>query len=372
MRIGILLHPYDEDKPAGLGRTILGFVTGMLEADSENEYIIFVKKRPRENPQLPGKNWKLHVLGEGTFWLDRMRHAPSADIYIFHTPVMPFFWQPPKSIVIALDFAYQYLPTENLRTAIHNKILGFYHGVSLKRARHIVSISQTTKDEIIKLYGISPDKISVVYMGFDSICQLPEEKIDLPRRSGAKAGLPEKFFLFVGVLKPRKNPLVAIKAFTQFYKNNPGYMLVVAGKGGGPYYEEMRKYIRDHGIEQAVKFTGFITDNQLSYMYKRAFALVFPSIFEGGFALPVFEAMDCGLPVITSGQGPYESLEETVKDAALLINPLQINEIANAMERVVSEKGLRENLIKKGREHAKKFSWNKAGRELLNVVQKLT
>lgn len=361
MKIGILLHPYDEDKPAGLGRTILGFVTGMLESDRDNEYIIFVKKKPRKNPRLPGKNWKLHVLGEGTFWLDRMQYVSKADVYVFHTPVMPFFWRPPKSIVIALDFAYQYLPAEDIRTFLKNKMLRWYHGRSLRRADHIVSISQTTKEEIIKLYGIAEKKISVVYMGFDSICSLPEETISLP----------DKFFLFVGVLKPRKNPLTAIKAFIEFHKSHPEYKLVVAGKGGGPYYEEMQKCIRENHAEQSVIFTGFITDNQLSHLYKRAYALVFPSIFEGSFALPVFEALDCGLPVITSGQGPYESLEETVGDAGLLVNPLDTNEIAHAMTRLVEENGLREKLIQKGREHVKNFSWQKAGRDLLKIVQEV-
>ncbi|MBI2048132.1 MAG: glycosyltransferase family 4 protein [Parcubacteria group bacterium] len=361
MRIGILLHPYDEDKPAGLGRTILGFVMGMLETDSKNEYIIFVKKNPRKAPVLPGKNWKLHVLGEGFFWLDRMRHAPRADVYIFHTPVMPFFWRPPKSIVIILDFAYHYLLAQSWRDFVKNKILGWYHGVSLRKTDHIVSISETTKEEAIKLYNIPQEKISVVYMGFDSICNLPEEKISVP----------DKFFLFVGVLKPRKNPLSAIKAFAQFYKNNKDYKLVVAGKGGGPYYEEMKRYVEEHGMKNAVVFTGFITDNQLSYMYKRAYALVFPSVFEGGFALPVFEAMDCGLPIITSGQGPYESLEETVGGAALLVDPTNSSEISDTMRRLVEEADLREKLIQKGYEHAKKFSWNKAGHELLNVVYKI-
>ena len=361
MVIGILLHPYDEDKPAGLGRTILGFVAGMLEVDRENEYIIFVKKNLKKNPQLPGKNWKIHVLGEGIFWLDRMRHAPRVDVYIFHTPVMPFFWRPPKSIVIALDFAYVYLPVESIGTFLNNKLLAWYHGYSLKRADHIVSISETTKKEIEKLYGIPEQKITVVYMGFDSICALPEQKISVP----------DKFFLFVGVLKPRKNPFSAIKAFVEFHAEHKDYTLVIAGKGGGPYYDEMQKYVREKGVENRVIFLGFVTDGQLSYLYKRACALVFPSIFEGGFALPVCEAMDCGLPVITSGRGPYESLEETVGDAGILVDPLGVPQIAEAMERLVSEKGLREKLIKKGRVQAKKFSWQKAGRELLNVIHKI-
>lgn len=363
MKIGILLHPYDEDKPAGLARTILGFVTGMLETDRDNEYFIFVKKQPRKLLTLPGNNWKLQVLGEGFFWLDRMQYAPRADVYVFHTPVMPFFWRPPKSVVIVLDFAYHYLPAQDMRTFFYNKMIGLYHGHSLRKTDHIVSISKATKKEVIKLYKIPEHKISIVYMGFHSICKLPEEKLSV--------AVPEKFFLFVGVLKPRKNPFTVIQAFIQFHKSHPEYKLVVAGKGGGPYYETMQNYIRKHNAENSVLFTGFVTDGQLSYLYKRAFALVFPSLFEGSFALPVFEAMDCGVPVITSGEGPYESLEETVGDAGLLVNPIDTDAITHAMKRLVEESGLRETLIQKGHEHAKKFSWEKAGRELLRVVAKV-
>jgi len=361
MTIGILLHPYDEDKPAGLARTILGYTTGILEVDgSENEYIIFVKKKSKKDPQLPG-NWKLHVLGEGMFWLDRMRNAPRADVYIFNTPVMPFFWHPPKSIVIVLDFAYIYIPTKNFRTFIHNKLLRWYHGRSMKKADHIVSITQTTQGEIEKLYGINSEKITIVYPGFDKICALPGEKINTPL----------KFFLFIGVLKNRKNPFTAIKAFVEFHKHHPDYTLVVAGKGGGSYYEKMLKYVREYNVEDSVLFIGFVSDNQLSYLYKHARALVFPTTFEGGFCLPAFEAMDCGLPVISSGQGPFESLEETLEDGALLVDPLNVSKVAGAMRRVVEESGLREQLIQKGFAQSKKFSWNKAGRELLAVVDKL-
>ena len=118
MKIGIILHPYDEDKPAGLARTIFELTKGMLEIDKDNEYIIFVKNKPRRDPELPGNNWRLEVLGGGMFWLDHLRRAPRADVYLFNTPVMPFFWKPLKSVVIALDFAYWHLSSQALENQI--------------------------------------------------------------------------------------------------------------------------------------------------------------------------------------------------------------------------------------------------------------
>src|SRR3989338_2844623 len=143
MVIGILLHPYDEDKPAGLGRTILEWTRAMLLFDQKNEYLIFVKHKPRKEPKFPGKNRRLYVLGKGIFWLDHMRHAPRADVYIFNTPVMPVFWRPPKSIVIALDFAYRYLPPKEVSSFFKNVLLGWYHGICLRRADHIRSEEHT-------------------------------------------------------------------------------------------------------------------------------------------------------------------------------------------------------------------------------------
>ena len=361
MKIGIVLHPYDEDKPAGLGRTIFELVRAMLQIDEKNEYIIFVKNKPRKKPRFPGKNWQLHVLGEGLLWLDRLRSAPRADVYIFNTPVLPLFWRPPKSIVIVLDFAYRYLPTKGIVPFVKNMMLGWYHGVCLRRADHIVSISETTKKEVIKLYKIPKDKITVVYLGYNKICVLEEKKINVP----------QKFFLFVGVLKDRKNPFSVIKAFVEFYKKHKDFKLVVAGRGGGPYYHAMVRYVKDHNAENAVVFLGFVSDEQLSFLYKRAYAFVFPSLFEGGFALPIFESMDCGVPVIASGKGPYESMEETVGDAGILVDPLNISQITSAMERLAEEAGLREEFIKKGFEHVKKFSWRKTGEEMLKVVSRL-
>lgn len=360
MRIGILLHPYDEDKPAGLGRYIFELSKYLIEADRANEYILFIKKKPRKLPPIGGNNWSVEILDNSPLWLGwSFRGAARADVYIFNTPVLPLLLPKGKSVVIALDFAYRHLPAANLRDFLKKHALSWYHGYSIKRANHVISISQTTKKEVMKMYRIPQEKISVVYPGFNKICELPEER----------AETPEKFFLFVGVLKDRKNPLTVVKAFVQFLKRHPDYKLVMAGKGGGPYYEEMQEYVRTHGAEDAVLFVGFITDNQLSYLYKRAYAFVFPSILEGGFCLPVLEAMSCGVPVITSGQGPFESMEETTGDAAILVNPLDAQEIAEAMERVVEVGGVREDLIQKGFERAKKFSWEGSAQGMLRVIR---
>jgi len=360
MVIGILLHPYDEDKPAGLARTIFELTKGMLGVDQENEYIIFVKNKPRKDPELPGRNWKLHILGGGSiFWLDRMRHAPRADIYIFNTPVMPLFWRPPKSIVIALDFAYWYLASRKPKDQFQRVITFLFHRFSLRKADAIVAISHATKEDTIKLFGISPKKISVVWCGFKKICAVPEKSVTLP----------EKFFFFAGILKLRKNVFNIVKAFHLFKKNHPDYHLVLAGNPArGAYHDAILNFIKQKGLEPNIHFVSHLNDGELSYVYRRAQALAFPTLIEG-FGYPVLEAMDCGIPVITSNQS---SLKEIGGEAALLVDPYNPEDIAGAMRAIVEKPGLRDSIIQKGKARASQFSWQKAARELLQLSMRLS
>ena len=176
--------------------------------------------------------------------------------------------------------------------------------------------------------------------------------------------LPENFFLFIGVIKERKNVMNIVRAFSLFFKAHPGYTLVIGGNAAGAYADAIREYIAKEGIGDSVRFVGHLNDGQLSYIYRRAQALVFPSFVEG-FGYPVLEAMDCSIPVITSNQS---SLAEVGGDAALLVDPHDPASIAAAMSRIADEPGLREDFIKKGAAWKENFSWDKAGNELTRIL----
>jgi glycosyltransferase involved in cell wall biosynthesis len=357
MKIGIILHPYDEDKPAGLARTIFEWTKGMLEVDEKNEYVIFVKKKPRKIPELPGNNWRVEDLGGGRLWLERLRSATPVDVMIFNTPVMPFFWKPKKSIIIALDYAYWYLSPKTLKGQLTRFFTHIYYWLSFRRADKIVAISQATKDETVHLFGVPKEKIKVIYCGFKKMCALPQKEI----------ALPEKFFLFVGVIKPRKNVFNIVRSFNQFQKTHKDFSLVLAGKMLGDYFEKIKHYVEHEKITERVVFLNFPTDEELSYTYRRAHAFVFPTLIEG-FGYPVLEAIDCGIPVITSN---ISSLKEVGGGgAALLVDPYSVEDIAGAMTRLEKEEGLRDELIEKGALHAQNFSWQGAGRELIAFVKK--
>lgn len=358
MKVGIVLHPYGERYPAGLARTIFEFTKALLKNDPENEYIIFVKKEPTEFPALPGTNWKLKCLGGGRLWLDRISNY-DVDVCVFNTPVLPLRFRPKKSLILALDFGYMYFAAANLQVWARNKITRWCHGFSLRRADAIVAISEATKQDVVRLFGIPPSRTQVVYCGYKKIGEIPEEPI---------AALPERFFFFVGIIKERKNVLAAVKAFHIFSGSGGDYNLLLGGNGQGDYYTAVREYVRKNNLEMRVRFLGHLNDGQLSYLYKRAFALVFPSIVEG-FGYPVLEAMDCGLPIITSNVSSLAELGGN--GAALLVDPYKPEEIAGAMSNLASNKALREQLIQNGFRQARNFSWDKAARELLDIVEKL-
>lgn len=359
MKIGIILHPYGESKPGGLARTIFEWTNGLLEIDRENEYIIFLKNQPVSRPNFPGANWRIEILGDGWFWKDRLKYRSRADVYIFQTPVLPLFYRPPKSIIITQDYPYYYLSPHNLGERLRNILTRLYHRHSLRRADLIVAVSKSSKSDTIRFFNLPEEKVEVVYMGYKDICAVPA--IEIP--------LPDKFFLFVGVIKERKNFLNVFKAFAQFKRDNDSsvHKLVVAGKTGNDYFRSVEKDIDLAGLHDRIIFLEYLNDGQLSYVYQRAEALIFPSLVES-FGFPCLEAMSCGVPVITT---KYQGPAEIVDRAGILVNPNNFMAIAQAMEKIVQDQNLRRRLVEAGLARAKEFSWPKAAAGLLRALERI-
>lgn len=359
MKIGIILHPYGESKPAGLGRYVYELTKNLLEHDKENEYIIYLKKRPKIMPDFGGNNYRVAILGFGRFWRELgFFFAPRADIYIFNTPVMPFIFRPKKSIVVVFDFAYRYIEAKNFKEAFNKYLLFKMNKSALKNSDIVVSISEFTKKEIIKFFSVKEEKVRVIYSGFSDICALPPQRVKIP----------EKFFLYVGVIKERKNLFNIVKGFNEFKKNNEtNFKLAVIGKGGGGYHKKIMDFIKKSNLEKEVVFLDFINDSQLSCVYRNAYGLIFPSLIEG-FGFTVLEAMSCGLPVVTSNRG---AVAETAGGAALLVDPKNFKEIGEAMIKLSNNEDLRKNLIKKGLRRAKDFSWQRYASEFIRLFKNI-
>ena len=351
MKIGIVLHPYGEDKPAGLGRAIFEITRSLIEQDKKNEYLVILRRRPKILPGFPGNNWKIKIADHKYFWLDRALFGENLDVCIFNTPIISFFIRPKKSVVIAYDFAYDDFGP--------NYLLKLYHRFSLKTADLMISISVATKKKIIKLFNIPADKIKVVYLGYYDISRKMADPVD---------NLPSKYFLFVGVIKKRKNVFGVVKAFREF-KNivKSDHKLIIAGWGSGEYFERIKDYIGKNNLSQDVFVREDIRGDKLSEVYRKAEMVLYPSFIEG-FGFPVLEAMSCGTPVITSN---ISSLPEVAGDAAILVDPNNPSEIVQAMKNVSENQTLRAELIKKGYEQIKKFSWQKTAKEYLDILHGL-
>lgn len=354
MKIGLVVDPYGEESPGGLGRAIFEMVKALVELDRQHTYTLYFKRKPKHAPHIAGKHWHTEVFGGRYFLFGSARQLDrTLDLYIFFTPVIPLFFFPKKSIVVAHDFAYLEMSQTSLRQRCVSFMLYVAHWISFRKATSIIAVSQSTKEAVIRHFYTAPDKVHVVYNG---VIALPQEQ--------RTVSVPPHFFLFAGVLKERKNVAGIITAFAFFAKSNTTHELLIVGKSGGAYAESLRSLVRELGIERRTRFLGYVTDNELAYLYGKAEALVFPSFIEG-FGMPVLEAMYAGLPVITSNEG---ALAEVAGDAALLVDPRSPEAIAVAMTEIVDDPALRGGLIQKGKLRAGQFSWVETARSFSTVI----
>jgi len=360
MKIGIIMHPYNEKKPAGLARFILELTKEMLANDIENEYIIFAKNAS-QTPEFIRKHPKAIFIHYNFkfLWLDRtLLRGPRADVYLFNTPVIPLFFQPKNILIVVLDFAYRYFPGETLKEKISKKCIGIYHKYSLYRANKIIAISEATKRDVELFAGIKPENIHVTLLGHKNI----KVYDSYPKP------LPTNYFLFVGVIKERKNVARVFEAYLELQKKYSNYSLIIVGKGHGQYFDDIVSSVRQGGMKDKVIFLNHIPDYDLGFLYSHATALVFPSLIEG-FGFPILEAMQCGTPVITSN---VSSLPEVAGDAALLVNPYSIEEITDAMEKIITDVPFRQKCIELGRKRAALFTWKKTAIEFLRIIKTCT
>lgn len=219
--------------------------------------------------------------------------------------------------------------------------------IAIKRADHIIAVSENTKVDLVKHLGISEEKITVIYNGVD-------HGVFKPNGSGPS---PFPYILYVGSERPRKNLGNLLAAFAELKKSDGFHDMKLVKLGSPGRSDAFRAatvhMIRSLGLEGEVIFGGHLTDHELAKYYASARALVYPSMYEG-FGLPVVEAMACGCPVITSN---VSSLPEVARDAALLVDPYDVGELAKAILRLLADATLRSEMIGKGLERARRFSW---------------
>ena len=228
--------------------------------------------------------------------------------------------------------------------------------MSARRSRRVLTVSQASKDDILHYLEVPADKVEVIYNALDerlAIAPTPEE-VDRVRE---RFLLTAPFILYTGNIKPHKNVDRLIEAFSILQQVADSRTSSCSSSATRfSKYPNLRRLVHRYQLHQHVRFLGFVPDATLAVLYRLASVFVFPSLYEG-FGLPPLEAMAAGAPVVTSN---VSSLPEVVGDAALLIDPMDAGAIADAMARVLGEPALRADLIRRGRERVKAFSWERS------------
>ena len=306
--------------------------------------------------------------------LSREMLSSPPDVLFVPSHVLPLI-HPARSVVTVHDLGYHYYPEAH--TLFQNAYLRWSTRYNARTATRILADSEATRDDLLRYYEIPAERIVVVYPGRDESLA-PVEDGETLATTRARYGLSAPYLLYIGTLHPRKNLVRLIDAFATVSgaagafgdhadgerQVVPELQLVLAGQKGW-LYEEVFARVRKLGLENRVVFTGYVPDADLPSLLSGALAFVFPSLYEG-FGFPVLEAMACGTPVICSN---VSSLPEVSGDAALQIDPLDLEALADAMYRVATDEALRMTLVERGLEQVQRFSWEQCASQVLQVLE---
>lgn len=376
MRIGIdcrtILNPEFGER-AGVAHYTSLLVQRLLDLDQVNEYVLFFDYRMKNPREFERRNAKIRFFPFSQysrflpFAYSHMLTAASLvreRLDLFHSPTtsIPFGYNRP-AVVTVHDLAIFKNPTWFPIQLFSTKLLV---PQTIKRARHLLAVSQSTKRDALDLFDVPRDKVTVVHEGcFVDPLPLRDRTVNVR----TKFHLPKTYALFLGTIEPRKNVPRLIAAFALAARTHPalfaGTQLVLAGHKGW-HAEKLLAAIEKENATKFIRYLGYITHNEKVNILKGAQCLLFPSLYEG-FGLPVLEAFALGLPVLTSN---VSSLPEIAGEAALLVHPEHEEEIANGIVRLFSDEKLRQRLARLGRERVKRFSWDKCAKETLAVYER--
>ena len=375
MNIGIDIRVLARGARTGVEEYTINLLSHLLPLEDKINYRLFYNAYQKASLNYPWRslsNVKLNdfrIPNRAFFFLARYFNQPKIDSLLGKTDIYfnPHFFVSPVSkkcrkVITFHDLSFEHYPEFfSWRKRLWQKFL-MNAKKEAEGADKIITVSQSTKDDLINLYGIESRKIKVIYSGVGEQFQPIDDqlKLNLIRK---KYQLPEKFILYFGTIEPRKNLIGLIKAFEMLRDKHP-INLVISGTKGWLYRDIFETANRSK-YRDDIFFTGFIEEDDKPYLYNLAELFVYPSFFEG-FGFPPLEAMACGLPVIVSSGS---SLSEVVGQAGLMTDVSSVDELSWTMDMVLSDNRLKEQLITKGLNQAKKFSWSKCARETLDVLQ---
>ncbi len=352
----------------GLGRYNEKLLEYLSKLDKTNNYILLFKKDPKLD--LPD-NFKIKICNYHWYSLKEQLLLPfvlyklKPDLVHFTHFNIPFLYNG-KYIVTIHDLIMTKFPSK--RSSKLNRLffvvkrMGYNLVIkrAVKKSIKIIAVSKFTAKDIKKYFKLNKKeskKIKIIYEGITKVDNSISENI----------GLPDNYFLYIGNAYPHKNLEFLIKVFSKFIKKNKDYNLILIGKNNY-FYTRLKQYAKEILQEDIDKiiFTGFVPDKYIANYYANAKAYIFPSLYEG-FGLPPLEAMNYNLPVLSSKES---CLPEILEDSALYFNPYDEEDLLNKMYNIINNNGLRNDLISKGKEQIKKYSWSKMVKKILELYTK--
>lgn len=368
MVIGIDGNEANITNKVGVGQYAFKLLWQLYLIDSKNQYIVYLKNSPQSDLPPKSKNWSYRVFGPQKLWTrlalpyKLFTQKDRLDLFFSPSHYSPSIC-PCPTIPTIHDIGYLQFKDQFTKKDFYQ--LKNWTIQSLKRAKHIVTVSQFSKDEIIKTYHIDPQIITIAYNGVETPL-----KIDSVVQNKILSGYLLKansYYLYLGTLKPNKNIPFLVKSFslllkTKSYSQPP--KLVIAGKKGW-LYDEIFATVKKEGIEDSVVFTDFVTEEQKWTLYQNAIASVLPSTYEG-FGIPAIESMKIGTPVIISTIPPFK---EVVQNCGLFIDPHDESDLCQKMIEI-SNPQTRNKYSKLGRLQADKFTWESTAKSVISVFEK--
>lgn len=354
----------------GIGSYIRHLLAYILEKDPENEYVIFLMPEEYENFQVPSQRVrKVKVSAKWYSWKEQIilpfiLYREKLDIMHFTHFNSPILYLK-KSLVTIHDITPFFFPGHKMKSLIRRLGFRLVFFSSVKKARKIISVSQSTKSDIVKYFKIRPSKIEVIYEGADRQFSVIEDR-DLIEELKKKYRLQKRFLFYTGVWRNHKNLVGLIKAFKIVREKYRLDINLVLGGREDPYYPEVRKTWEALGIGDSIVPVGFIKQEELPLFYNAAQAFIIPSFYEG-FGLIGLEAMSCGTPVISSNR---TSLPEIMGPAAVYFDPDRPEDMAEKISLVFKDEKLYNELREKGLQQVRKYGWDKMGEETFNLYKK--
>ncbi len=371
----IAIDGYEANVPerVGIGRYAYEILRHIyLQHPTQHIFRVYLPSAPLPDMPQEADWWQYRRLAPKKFWtlfrlpLALLTDTPKADVVFSPTHYIPRFIGIARVMSI-MDVSYLHYPelfkSDDLYQLTHWTAYAAFH------AERILTISEFSKNAIIKAYGLAPEKVVVTYPGLTNHkFQITMTKQNITH----KYHLSDHYILSVGTLQPRKNYVRLIEAFAKFLKANKQRFgeidLVIVGKKGW-LYEEIFAAPAKFGIADRVKFLDFVSDEDLASLYENALCFALPSLYEG-FGLPVLEAMARKVPVVVSR---VSSLPEIAEKAAVYVNPDDTESITRGLLSAVRDRNLMQGRwrVKKGLEQVNKFTWENAAKKTLEVLEEV-